>query len=81
MALLDLIPCGPSVIRQVVAAIQIRGAIDEASKVVFGFANARRAMIDMKIEDDAGPVFASPGQHTLIVFFNEANRSVDDVHA
>ena len=30
MASLDLIPCGPSVIRQVVAAIQIRGAIDEA---------------------------------------------------
>ena len=39
MTSLDLFACGPSVIRQVVAAVQVRRAIDHPAEIVFSCAD------------------------------------------
>jgi hypothetical protein len=76
----DLIAGGPTVVGEVVAAADIDGTVDDATKVAFGFSESGGGVIDVEVHDDAGPGFAGPGKERLIIFLDEADGSVDDLH-
>ena len=52
--------------QEITAAVAQR-VIDEPPEMICGALDVRRAMIDVQVEDDAGPVFARPGQRGFAV--------------
>src|SRR6187455_2342443 len=72
---------GPAVLGQVVASAELDGPIDQPAEVGRRLGNALGRVLDMKVENDAGPALACPRQYCLVVSFDDANRAVDDVDA
>ena len=71
----------PAVIGQVVAAAELDRAIDETAEVPAAAFDAIGRMVDVQVEDDTGPALTRPGEHRLIVLFDDADGAVDDVGA
>src|SRR6185503_17296166 len=65
MATFDLRASGPPVIGEVIAAAKIGGAINQTPEIVLRFLDPRGAVVDVQIEDNAGPWLARPGEHTF----------------
>ena len=70
-----------AVVGQEVAAAVAQRVIDEAPEMSGGALDVRRAVIDVQVEDDAGPGFARPGQRGLVFRFDEPDGAVDEVDA
>src|SRR5436309_1022197 len=79
MAPLHLVPGGPAVIGQVIAAAEISRAIDEPPEVARCLAESGWTVIDVQVEHDARPRLAGPRQHAFIVPLNEPDGAVDHV--
>src|SRR5688500_16165759 len=72
---------GPAVVGQVVAAAELDGAVDETPEVGRRLRDARGCVLDVKIEDDAGPSAAGPRQTRLVVLLDDPDGPVNHVDA
>ena len=72
---------GPSVIGEVVAAAVLDRAVDQTAEIGRGFRDAFGRVLDVQVEDDAGPTLTGPREHGLVVILDHADGAVDDVDA
>ena len=52
----------------------LQSKIDEPPEGGFGFGDSLRAMVDVEVEDDAGPAVAGPGEKSGAVFFSPNSK-------
>ena len=81
VAALDLVAPRPAVVGEEVAAAARSGEVDEPAERVRRVRDAVRRVLDVEVQDDAGPRLARPGEHRLVVALDQSHRPVDDVHA
>src|SRR5688500_15776067 len=74
----DLIACRPFVVGKIVAATIIDGDLDQAAEGAFGLFDTALGVFHAKIQNDAGPRLARPGEKRLLIALDQANRAVND---
>ena len=79
VAALNLVAPRPAMVSQVIAAAVRDAEVDEITERCGRFLDLAWRVLDVQVEDDAGIPIARPGQKRLVVFFDQANRAVDDV--
>ena len=77
----DLRGARETVIGEEVAAAVAQRVIDEPAEMVGGARHVLAAMIDVQIEDHAGPAFARPGQRGFLLRLDETDGAVDEIDA
>ena len=62
---------------QIKRATSVQGEIDKSAEGGFRFLDSFRAVIDVKVEDDASPRSSRPREKCGSVFSDESHGSVD----
>src|SRR4051812_35075384 len=67
----------PAVIGEIIASFESQRAINQTAKRVLRVSDLSRLVVDMQVEDDAGPPLPRPGERRFVVRFDQPYCSVD----
>src|SRR5687768_1788245 len=77
----NLLPSGPAMVGQKVAATVGKAAVDQLQKILPRFFHALRSGRNVEIEDRARVGLLRPRQHRLGVALDETNSSINELSA